>query len=104
MKAVNKIFFFIEDGEGVVHGSEDDDADDAGEEDEPEDEEEAPTETAQREAGVEEFEDKEHEAQFCLETNFMDEDGQEDTDSTAEHKDGKGAKNMITKAVFWQTN
>lgn len=91
MEAVNKIYlhFFIEDGEGVVDGSEDEDADDAGGEEEPEDEDEAPTETAQREAGAEEFEDKEHEAQFCLETNFMDEGGQEDTGSTAEHKDGK---------------
>lgn len=40
---------------------------------------------------MEEFEDKEHEAQFCLESNFMDDEGQ-DRESAAEHKDGKGRK------------
>lgn len=54
-----------------------------------EDEDHALTE---RQSGVEEFEDKEHEAQFCLESNFMDEDGQADRDSAAEHRDGKGRK------------
>lgn len=46
----------------------------------------------ERQAGVEEFEDKEHEAQFCLEGNFQDEDGQEECESATEHKDGKGRK------------
>lgn len=62
------------------------------EEEEAEDEGKALTEAAERQSGVEEFEDKEHEAQFCLESNFMDEDGQEAPDSAAEHKDGKGRK------------
>lgn len=46
----------------------------------------------ERQSGVEEFEDKEHEAQFCLESNFMDEDGKEERDGAAEDKDGKGRK------------
>lgn len=62
------------------------------EEEEAEDEAKVLTEAAERQSGVEEFEDKEHEAQFCLESNFMDEDGQEAPDSAAEHKDGKGRK------------
>lgn len=36
----------------------------------------------------EEFIDEEHESQFCLETNFMDEG--EETDGIPEHKDSKG--------------
>lgn len=46
----------------------------------------------ERQSAVEEFEDKEHEAQFCLESNFMDEDGQEDRDSAKEQKDKNGRK------------
>ncbi|KAF7665298.1 hypothetical protein LDENG_00144650 [Lucifuga dentata] len=42
----------------------------------------------EKEPGAEEFVDKEHESQFCLETNFMGEE-QEDTECTTEHKDTK---------------
>ncbi|XP_075879638.1 U3 small nucleolar RNA-associated protein 25 homolog [Nelusetta ayraudi] len=87
------------DGEEVVDGSEEEeeeeeeDADNAvaeeEEEEAAEDEDKALTEAAEKQSGVEEFEDKEHEAQFCLESNFMDEDGQEAPDGAAEHKDGK---------------
>lgn len=38
---------------------------------------------------VEEFIDEEHESQFCLETNFMDEEKEEE-DRTPEQKDGSG--------------
>ncbi|XP_033498688.1 U3 small nucleolar RNA-associated protein 25 homolog [Epinephelus lanceolatus] len=82
------------DSDGVVDDGEDGDEDEGGEEG-PEDADEALTEavegeeTAEKEAGVQEFEDKEHESQFCLETNFADEGGEEDTESTAEQKDGK---------------
>lgn len=52
-----------------------------------EDEEE---EEAGKEKGDEEFEDKEHESQFCLETNFSGEGEQEEPQSTREHHDRKG--------------
>lgn len=38
---------------------------------------------------VEEFVDEEHESQFCLETNFMDEEKEEE-DRTLEQKDSSG--------------
>ncbi|XP_034714506.1 digestive organ expansion factor [Etheostoma cragini] len=64
------------------------------EEEEPEDAAEALTEAIKGEEMVEkeagdEFVDKEHESQFCLETNFTDEGGQEETESTAEKEDSK---------------
>ncbi|XP_044023739.1 U3 small nucleolar RNA-associated protein 25 homolog [Siniperca chuatsi] len=80
------------DSDGVGDDSEDEDE---GGEEEPEDADEALTEAvegeemAEKEAGVEEFVDKEQDSQFCLETNFMDEGGQEDAESTAEHEDSK---------------
>lgn len=40
-----------------------------------------------KESGAEEFIDEEHESQFCLETNFTEE---EETDHTPEHKDSTG--------------
>uniref|UniRef100_A0A8C4IA75 U3 small nucleolar RNA-associated protein 25 homolog n=1 Tax=Dicentrarchus labrax TaxID=13489 RepID=A0A8C4IA75_DICLA len=64
-----------------------------GGEEEPEDADEALTEAvegeemAEKEPGAEEFIDKEHESQFCLETNFTDEEGQEEVEGTAEHED-----------------
>uniref|UniRef100_A0A3Q3WBE7 U3 small nucleolar RNA-associated protein 25 homolog n=1 Tax=Mola mola TaxID=94237 RepID=A0A3Q3WBE7_MOLML len=77
-----------EDSDGVGDESEEADADEGGEE-ELEDADNTLTETVEgeeKEAGVEVFIDEEHESQFCLETNFMDEEGQEDTEVTAEHK------------------
>lgn len=41
-----------------------------------------------RETGAEEFIDEEHESQFCLETNFTEEE--EETDRAPEHKDSTG--------------
>lgn len=82
------------DSDGVGDGSEDDDADE-GQEEELEEADGTLTETAEgeeTEVGVEEFIDKKHESQFCLETNFMDEEGEEDSESTTEHKDSKGTK------------
>ncbi|XP_045919611.1 U3 small nucleolar RNA-associated protein 25 homolog [Micropterus dolomieu] len=82
------------DSDGVRDENEDGDEDEGGEE-EPEDADEALTEAIEgeevmeKEAGVEEFEDKEHESQFCLETNFVDEGGHEETESTTEHDDIK---------------
>ncbi|XP_038585237.1 digestive organ expansion factor [Micropterus salmoides] len=82
------------DSDGVRDENEDGDEDEGGEE-EPEDADEALTEAVEgeevmeKEAGVEEFEDKEHESQFCLETNFVDEGGHEETESTTEHDDIK---------------
>lgn len=52
--------------------------------------EEPPGVTApeERENGAEEFIDEEHESQFCLETNFTEEE--EETDRAPEHKDSTG--------------
>ncbi|XP_035530602.1 digestive organ expansion factor [Morone saxatilis] len=80
------------DSDVVGDDSEDGDEDEGGEE-EPEDADEALTEAvegeemAEKEPGAEEFIDKEHESQFCLETNFTDEEGQEEVEGTAEHED-----------------
>lgn len=41
-----------------------------------------------KESGAEEFIDEEHESQFCLETNFTDEE--EETDGSAENRDSTG--------------
>ncbi|XP_060919842.1 U3 small nucleolar RNA-associated protein 25 homolog [Labrus mixtus] len=84
------------DSEDVGDESEDGEEDDVGEE-EPEDADTALTEAAEgeemvetEEAGGEEFEDKENESHFCLETNFIEEDGgEEDTKTTAEQEDNK---------------
>lgn len=87
-------FFIQGDSDGVGDESEEADADEGGEE-ELEDADNTLTETVEgeeKEAGVEVFIDEEHESQFCLETNFMDEEGQEDTEDTAEHKGCKGIK------------
>ncbi|XP_010749311.3 U3 small nucleolar RNA-associated protein 25 homolog [Larimichthys crocea] len=92
-----------EEEELLGEGDSDDDGDDDGEvgdEDEggeevAEDADEASTEAAaaaegeEKEAGVEEFVDKEHESQFCLETNFTEEGGEEDAESSGENKDTK---------------
>lgn len=85
--------YFIEgDSDGISDESEE--AEEGGEE-ELEDADNTLTETVEgeeKEAGVEAFIDEEHESEFCLETNFMDEEGQEDTNDTAEHKGCKGKK------------
>lgn len=48
-------------------------------------------EEERKESGVDEFIDEEHESQFCLETNFMDQEEEEDeADRTPEHKDSTG--------------
>lgn len=94
------MLFIVGDSDGVRDENEDGDEDEGGEE-EPEDADEALTEAVEgeevmeKEAGVEEFEDKEHESQFCLETNFVDEGGHEETESTTEHDDIKGKKSII---------
>ncbi|XP_039992244.1 digestive organ expansion factor isoform X2 [Xiphias gladius] len=83
-----------EDSDGVEDDSGDGDEDEGGEE-EPADEDEGLTEVVagegeeEKHKGDEEFVDKEHESQFCLETNFMGEGEQEDTACTAEHEDSK---------------
>ncbi|XP_041668553.1 digestive organ expansion factor isoform X2 [Cheilinus undulatus] len=83
--------------EGDSDGAgEDDEEGEAGEE-EPDEAEEALTEEVEEdemveteEAGGEEFEDKENESQFCLETNFTEDDGgEENTERSTEHADGK---------------
>uniref|UniRef100_A0A3B4ZFK1 U3 small nucleolar RNA-associated protein 25 homolog n=1 Tax=Stegastes partitus TaxID=144197 RepID=A0A3B4ZFK1_9TELE len=89
-------------GEGELFISrilvEDGDEDEGGEE-EPVGEDEALTEPGEgneetkeetekkNEAGDEEFVDKEHESEFCLETNFMGEGEQEDAENSAQQKD-----------------
>ena len=89
-------FCALGDSDGVGDDSEHGDEDDGGE-GEPEDADEALTEAVEREETVEkeagdEFVDKAHESQFCLEANFTDEGGQEDTESTAEQENSKGKK------------
>lgn len=42
-----------------------------------------------KESRAEEFIDEEHESQFCLETNFTEEE-EEETDNTPEHKESTG--------------
>ncbi|XP_029317227.1 U3 small nucleolar RNA-associated protein 25 homolog [Cottoperca gobio] len=76
-------------GDDSEHGDEEE-----GAEEEPEDANEALIEAVEGEEMVEkeagdEFVDKEHEFQFCLETNFTDEGGQEDSETTAEQEDSK---------------
>ncbi|XP_040916232.1 digestive organ expansion factor [Toxotes jaculatrix] len=84
-----------EDSDGVGDDSEDGDEDEGGEEgvtdaDEARSEAvEGEEEEEEKEKGNEEFIDKEHESQFCLETNFMGEGDQEDSEGTAEHEDSK---------------
>lgn len=93
------VLFIIEDSDGVRDDGEDGDEDEVGDE-ELADADEALTEAVEgeveeeKERGGEEFVDKEHESQFCLETNFMGEGEQEDTESNAEHEDSKGKKGM----------
>lgn len=84
-----------EDGGNAVAAEEKED------EEETEDGDKALTEAAERQSGVEEFEDKKHEAQFCLENNFIDEDGQDDPDKAAEHSDGKGRKLQQRHTWIW---
>ncbi|XP_042245362.1 U3 small nucleolar RNA-associated protein 25 homolog isoform X2 [Thunnus maccoyii] len=83
------------DSDAVGDDSEDGDEDE-GEEEEPEDADETLTEVVEgregedeeeKQAEDEEFIDKEHESQFCLESNFMGEGEEEDTESTADSKD-----------------
>ncbi|XP_069580028.1 U3 small nucleolar RNA-associated protein 25 homolog [Brachyistius frenatus] len=87
-----------EESDGVVDGSEDGDEDERGAE-EPADGDEALTEAGEGkeeeeeetrtvEAGNEEFIDKKHETEFCLETNFMGEGEQDDHDEEV-HDDTK---------------
>ncbi len=97
------MLFIAGESDGVDDGSEDGEECEGGEE-ELEDAAEALTEAAEvgeTEAAVEEFVDKENESQFCLENNFMDEDGDEDTAGTAEHEDSKGKKrNSVQSLIF----
>lgn len=88
------IFFVVagEDDEGSVE--------DEGEaEEEPEDAHESLTEAVEgeeekKQEGGEEFIDKTYESQFCLETNFMEKEEQENSESTADSKGKKGVKNL----------
>ena len=45
-------------------------------------------------AGGEEFEDKEHESQFCLENNYSGEGEQEGAESTAEQEEKEGKQTL----------
>lgn len=85
----------------VVVGDDGDDGDeDEGGEEEPKDADESLTEAVQgeeeerKEAGNEEFIDKEHESQFCLETNFMDQGEQENSG------DSKGKRVSLLNVTF----
>ncbi|KAM4543187.1 U3 small nucleolar RNA-associated protein 25 homolog isoform 2-T2 [Odontesthes bonariensis] len=76
---------FLEDGsdggeDGSEHGEED-----GGEEEEPADGEAA---EEKKEAG-DEFVDKEHESEFCLETNFVGKGEQEEEEDSEQHDDSK---------------
>lgn len=92
----------VGDSEGAGDDSKDDDEDEGGEE-ETEDVDGSLTEAVggeeeeNKEAADEEFIDKEHESQFCLETNFMDKGEQENSESTADSKGKNGAKNFFSK-------
>lgn len=44
--------------------------------------------------GGEEFEDKEHESQFCLENNYSGEGEQEGAESTAEQEEKEGKQTL----------
>ncbi|KAM9842210.1 LOW QUALITY PROTEIN: U3 small nucleolar RNA-associated protein 25 homolog [Aulostomus maculatus] len=73
-----------------------DGVEDEEEEEEPEDAGEALTQAVgeeEKEAGDEEFIDEQHESQFCLETSFMGEAGQEDP----EHTDEPDNKDMFSQ-------
>ncbi|XP_054862109.1 U3 small nucleolar RNA-associated protein 25 homolog isoform X2 [Amphiprion ocellaris] len=84
-----------EDSDGDGDGSEEGDEDEGAEE-EPADGDEALTEAGEgkeeekeeeKKALDEQFVDKEHESEFCLETNFMGDGEQEDTENSAQHQD-----------------
>ncbi|XP_047467653.1 U3 small nucleolar RNA-associated protein 25 homolog [Mugil cephalus] len=82
-----------EDSDGVGDESEDGDEDAQGEE-EAADADEALTDAREEEVEEkteeghdEEFVDKEHESEFCLETNFGAEGDQEDTENSGQHED-----------------
>ncbi|XP_068194653.1 U3 small nucleolar RNA-associated protein 25 homolog isoform X2 [Antennarius striatus] len=80
-----------DDGDGVDDGEDGSGDEDGGGEEDPEDAHEAVTEAGEGEVngvGPEEFIDKEHESQFCLETNFM-EGGGEDPEDTADVQSSK---------------
>lgn len=87
------VLFTLGDNDGVGDDGESGEEDEV-EEEEPEDADEAleAVDGEEKDPGAEEFIDKENESQFCLETNFIDEGGPEDTNSTAEHENGKGKK------------
>uniref|UniRef100_A0AAQ5XSM2 U3 small nucleolar RNA-associated protein 25 homolog n=1 Tax=Amphiprion ocellaris TaxID=80972 RepID=A0AAQ5XSM2_AMPOC len=86
---------FHDDSDGDGDGSEEGDEDEGAEE-EPADGDEALTEAGEgkeeekeeeKKALDEQFVDKEHESEFCLETNFMGDGEQEDTENSAQHQD-----------------
>lgn len=54
-------------------------------------------EEEKKEAEDEEFIDKEHESQFCLENNFMDEGEQENSEKTADSKGKRGVNHFFFK-------
>lgn len=70
----------------------------SGEDEEDENGEEKPTnadeetENKMMEVVDEEFVDKKHESEFCLETNFMDKGEEEEAENAAQHGDSKGRK------------
>uniref|UniRef100_A0A7N8WYD1 U3 small nucleolar RNA-associated protein 25 homolog n=1 Tax=Mastacembelus armatus TaxID=205130 RepID=A0A7N8WYD1_9TELE len=89
----------VGDSDGVGDDDEDVDDEDRDEdergEEKSEDAEEALTEAVEgeeeevKDGGDKDFIDKEHEAQFCLDTNFMGEGEQDDSESTNEHENRK---------------
>lgn len=97
--------FYLGDNDRVGDDRESGEEEEGGEE-EPEDADEAlnVVDGEEKDPGAEEFIDKENESQFCLETNFIDEGGPEDTNSTAEHENGKGKKKEAKNTSFSRNN
>lgn len=90
---LNFVVFVTADSDGAGDISKDGDSDEGAEEQDAEERLNEAVEGDEKQAGCEEFVDKEHESQFCLETNFTNEE-EEDTESTAEHEDSKGTKRV----------
>lgn len=87
------VYFVTADSDGAGDVSEDGDSDGGAEEQDAEELLNEAVEGDEKQAGSEGFVDKEHESQFCLETNFMNEED-DDTESTAEHEDSRGTKGL----------
>lgn len=91
--------FIVEDSDGVERDSEDGDEENEGREEEPAGGEEALADVEEEDKekkaeADEEFVDKKHESEFCLETNFMGE-GEQDSENTAQDRDSNGEKNRM---------